>query len=375
MRQIILQIPLDRPWNLGPFGQVPGFGFGLVLALWCLVGLAYLVFRWYETRGKLQFSQEIWPFVNWLFIAAMIVFVAPRVGEYLRIHGSPPFQQGLPVFGWGLMVFIGFSTGTLLATRRAQREGLPSDIIWDLATWLFFPGILGARLYYLIQYGDRIFVGPPSINWIFSAINLSQGGMVLYGGLIGGAIGYFSFCYFRRIRPLALADIIVPSVFVGVGFGRIGCLLNGCCYGAMTTVPWAIQFPRNSATFESLLEKHLVDPDAVCTPPLQPTQIYSSIDGFLIAAITAWYFSRRRRNGEVLAVALLIYPVTRFCLEMLRADEVGQLKTNLTTAQLVSIVLFTVNLGFLYYLSRRPAVREPLTLPQSPSSSLSSTVS
>ena len=366
MRQILFQIPLDRPWNLGPFGQVPGFGFGLVLLLWSLVGVGTVILRRRQNREMWTLSSEFWPGLNWLFVASLIVFVAPRVGAYLRAQGSPAFQEGLPVFGYGLMMFIGFSVGTTLATFRAQREGLSGEVIWDLASWLFIPGIIGARLYYLIQHGDRVFTGTPTPAWFIDALNLSQGGLVLYGGLIGGAIGYFTFCYLRRIRPLALADIIVPSVFIGIGFGRIGCFLNGCCYGAASSLPWAVRFPRDSATFSAMLEKNLVEIHAACTPPLHPTQIYSSIDGFLIAAITAWYFRYRRRNGEVLAVALLIYPVTRFLLELLRADEAGQLKTTLTTAQLVSITLFVINLGFIYYLSKRPAVREPVTVPPGP---------
>ena len=363
MRQVLFQIPLDRPWKLGPLGQVPGFGFGLVLALWVLFGIVYLISRGRETGWKFNLFQELSPSIYWLVIAGLIVFGAPYLGGYLREHGSPNFREGLPVFGYGLMLFIGFSAAVSLATIRAEREGLPNDVIWDLAVWLFLPGIVGARLYYLVQYYDRVFSGVPSSEWLMAAVNLSQGGIVLYGGLIGGALGYFAFCFARHLRPLALADIIVPSVFVGIGFGRIGCFLNGCCYGAASSLPWAVQFPRDSATFGSMVEKGLVDINAACTPSLHPTQIYSSIDGFIIAGITAWYFGHRRRNGEVLAVALMIYPVTRFCMELLRADEVGQLKTNLTTAQLVSIGLFVINLVFMVYLSRRPAVREPIVLP------------
>ncbi|WP_373651024.1 prolipoprotein diacylglyceryl transferase [Schlesneria sp. DSM 10557] len=363
MRQVLVQIPLDRPWDLGPLGKVPGFGFGVVLFVWILIGAGYLYLRGRKSGWKLKLSDEFLPFVNWLAVALAIVFGAPLLGSYLRSHGSENFREGIPIFGYGLMLFIGFSLAVFRATIRAEREGLPSDVIWDLAVWLFIPGIVGARLYYLIQYGDRVFTGPPSLDWLIAAVSLSQGGIVLYGGLLGGAIGYFSFCYFRGIRPLALADIIVPSVFIGIGFGRIGCFLNGCCYGAMTSLPWAVQFPRESATFASMVEKKLLDASAVCTPPLHPTQIYSAIDGFVIAAITAWYFRYRRRNGEVLAVALLIYPITRFCMELLRADEGGQFSTSLTTAQWVSIALFIVNLGFMYYLSTRPAVREPVTIP------------
>ena len=375
MRQVLFQIPLDRPWKLGPFGEVPGFGFGLVLLLWAIYGCSYLISRGRETGWNFKVSEALILIGTWLAIAFTIVFRAPLTGAWLREHGSPNFQDGLPVFGYGLMLFIGFSTAVTLATIRAEREGLSSDVIWDLSIWLFIPGIVGARLYYLCQYYDRVFTGVPSSEWLMAAFNLSQGGIVLYGGLIGGALGYFAFCFVRHLRPLAVADIIVPSVFVGSGFGRIGCFLNGCCYGAASSLPWAVQFPRDSATFASMVEKGLVDINAACTPSLHPTQIYSSIDGFIIAGITAWYFGHRRRNGEVLAVALLIYPVTRFCMELLRADEVGQLKTNLTTAQLVSIGLFVVNLIFMAYLARRPAVREPIVLPTQNTKPLASTAS
>jgi phosphatidylglycerol:prolipoprotein diacylglycerol transferase len=363
MRQVLFHIPLDRPWNLGPFGEVSGFGFGLVLLLWVLFGIVCLVLRGRETGWKLKISDELPSIIFWLCFAGLFVFGAPWLGGYLRENGSPNFRDGLPVFGYGLMLFIGLSSAVTLASARAQREGLDVDIIWDLAVWLVIPGIIGARLYYLIQFHDRVFNGVPSSQWLWATVNLSQGGIVLYGGLIGGALSYFAFCYVRHLRPLALADIIIPSVFVGIGFGRIGCLLNGCCYGDPTSLPWAIQFPRDSATFASMLEKNLVDINDPCTPWLHPTQIYSSIDGFIIAAITSWYFGHRRRNGEVLAVALMIYPVTRFCIELLRADEVVQWNTPFTTAQLVSIAVFIINLVFMAYLSRRPAVLEPVVLP------------
>jgi phosphatidylglycerol:prolipoprotein diacylglycerol transferase len=373
MRQVLFQIPLDRPWNLGPFGLVPGFGFGLVLLIWALFGVGYVYQRGRQTGWRLRFADQWSSVATWVFWAGAIVFGAPVLGGYLRQNGSEPFREGVPIFGYGLMLFIGFFVAVMLAERRAHREGLPGAVIWDLAMWLFIPGIVGARLFYLIQYGDQVFDRVPMSQWPMTAVNLSQGGIVLYGGLLGGAVGYFSFCYLQRIRPLALCDIIVPSVFVGIGFGRIGCFLNGCCYGRTTSLPWGVQFPGNSSTFGSMVEKHLVDASASCTPPLHPTQLYSSIDGFMIAAITAWYFGYRRRNGEVLAVALIIYPVTRFCLELLRADEVGKFGTTLTISQWISIVLFLVNIAFMFYLSQRPAVREPVILPSDPVGSLRST--
>ena len=373
MRQILFHIPLNRPWNLGPLGEVPGFGFGLVLLIWSLYG-GWYVYSQVRTNGwKLTRENMLKPIITWLFWAGMIAFGAPRLGNYLEVNGSAAFQPGIPVFGYGLMLFIGFTTAVMLAAWRAEKEGMSSELIWDLAILLFFCGIGGARLFYILQYPQEVFGGIPWPEWPVAALNLSRGGIVLYGSLLAGAAGYFSFCYFKKIRPLALADVIVPSVFVGIGFGRIGCLLNGCCYGRVTSLPWGIQFPKDGTAFYGLLQKHLIDESALCTPPLHPTQIYSAIDGFMIAAITAWYFRYRRRNGEVLAVALLIYPVTRFCIELLRADETGKFGTSLTISQWISIALFVVNIGYMIFLSQRPAVRDPLSTPSEPIGRLTAT--
>ena len=357
MYPVLFRIPLDLAFHLGPLGRVPLFGFGILLVFWAMFGVWTFVANHRAHRADPDTPQNYSWLFTWALIAAGIAFGIPR------LQGLAQFKDGVPIFGYGLMLFIGFTAASTLAAWRAQREGLSKDVIWDLAMWLFIPGIVGARLFYLIQYGDRVFAGVPMAQWPLVAVNLSQGGIVLYGALLGGAAGYFSFCYLRHIRPLGLADIVVPSVFVGIGFGRIGCFLYGCCYGAQTQLPWGVHFPPVSSAFQSMVDKHKLAETALCTPALHPTQIYSSIDGFMIALLTSWYFSRRRRNGEVLAVALIIYPITRFCMELLRADEGGQFGTALTISQWISIVLFIINIPFMYYLSQRPAVREPVKLP------------
>lgn len=374
MRPILFHIPLDQPWDLGPLGRVPGFGFGLVLALWTIASI-WLALNHLKANGwKLNRSDAYRLIARWAAVAGVIAYGAPAFGQYLRNHGQPAFRDGLPIFGYGLMLFIGVIAAVFLAAARAEKVGLSGELIWDLSMWLFVPGIIGARMFYLIQYGDNVFRDLPYWKWPLAAVNLPEGGIILYGALFGGAAGYFAFCHFRGIRPLGLADLVVPSVFVGIGFGRIGCFLYGCCFGRFTTLPWGVQFPRESSAFSSLVEKHLIDGNLICTPPLHPTQIYSSIDGFMIALITSWYFWRRRRNGEVLAVAMIIYPITRFCMELIRADEVGQFGTTLTISQWFSIAIFLFNIPYMIYLSRLPAVREPIALPQEPGQPANRTV-
>lgn len=358
MRQILFHIPLDQPISLGPLGKVNLFGVGLLLLLWVALGVWLLVSR---IRQKTPSNTEdAWSIGRWI-VGVVVILAAPQLGAWLRLNGSEPFRDGLPIFGYGFMLFIAVAVGGWWAAWRAQRERLSSDKIWDLAFCLFICGIAGARLFYLIEYRDRVFQDVTTIpQFVITVLNLSSGGIVLYGGLIAAAVAFFVFCGINRIRPLALLDIITPSIFLGIGFGRIGCFLNGCCYGEPSTLPWAVSFPRDSATFGALVEKKLLDPNAVCTPPLHPTQIYSAIDGFVIAALTAWYFSRRRRNGEVFAIGLFIYPITRFLIEFIRNDEPGLLGPKLTIAQWISVGMFAIAIGYIAWLSRRPAVREPI---------------
>jgi prolipoprotein diacylglyceryltransferase len=135
-----------------------------------------------------------------------------------------PFVGEVPVFGFGLMLFIAFVGCTWLAGRRAEREGIPKERIQDLAIWVFVCGVIGARIVYIIQYGE------PWVNFF----KIWQGGIVFYGSAIGGWVGYLLFRKVTRhfnVSTWQLADIIAPTVAMGLMFGRIGCFLNGCCFG------------------------------------------------------------------------------------------------------------------------------------------------
>jgi phosphatidylglycerol:prolipoprotein diacylglycerol transferase len=134
-------------------------------------------------------------------------------------------------------------------------------------------------------------------------------------------------------------------------FGRLGCLLNGCCFGDVCSLPWSITFPPESVPFEALVRRGLLDDSAVRSLPLHPAQLYDSLSGLLLALLTWAYYPYRRRTGEVLAMGWIAYPINRFMIEFLRADEAGQFGTSLTIAQWVSLVLFAS--GVVFYLTLR----------------------
>lgn len=160
--------------------------------------------------------------------------------------------ESIPVFGYGFMLFCAFIACTLLANRLAKREGIASVYIQDLAVWIFASGIIGARIWYMVQY--RL-----PVEQFFQIWN---GGLVFYGSFVGGTIGYI-LAYFLIIRRHGLslwkiADIIAPCVAIGLCLGRIGCFFNGCCFGnvACTDCP-SVHFPLCSPPRYALVERGL----------------------------------------------------------------------------------------------------------------------
>lgn len=268
----------------------------------------------------------------------------------------------LPVFGYGAMVLIGFTTAMWFSMARAGSVGHDPELILDASFWVLGIGILGGRLAYLIQYADRVFAGVQGPgDFLYRAVNLSEGGLVQIGGLVGGTLGFLLFARRRKVNFFEFADIMTPAIFIGIGFGRIGCLLNGCCYGDRCELPWGISFPYGSPPFIELVLRGFIAPDAAATFPLHPTQIYSSINGFVLALVTAVYFWYRQRPGDVFAVGCILYAITRIQIEFLRADEMGQLGTSFTISQFYSLGIILIGVAILYY-TRQKSTR-PQTVP------------
>src|SRR5262245_60527216 len=338
MRSILFKIPLDGQVNLGPLGRIPVFGMGLLLALWCLVGAGYVT---------LTVRRDGWKGVGLTVVTVWVVVALAmfKAGE-LAI-------MSIPVYGYGTMLFIGFLASATLAARRLRQEGADGEIAWDAAMWIFISGIIGGRLFYVIEYYQNFFGpnpanGQPRTPWqiLTALINLPDGGLVLYGGLFFTPLAFYIFCRLRGIRPLALGDIAITSIFVGIMFGRLGCLLHGCCYGDVCTLPWAVTFPPHSVPFDALVTRGFLDENAAHSLPLHPTQLYDSCSALILALLTWAYYPYRRRSGDVLVLGWIAYPINRFMIEFLRSDEPGKFNTSLTIAQWVSLGLFITGAAF-----------------------------
>lgn len=343
MRQTLFRIRVDELWAFGRTvvdGQsVSAVGAGWLLVALILYGAVYTAVvgsrDW--NAGRFHAGRFVGPWVMWICVAIGILSLpawAPRL-----------LPNGVPVFGYGTMVFLGFVFGGWAALRQAKRVGIEPEAIWDLVTWVFVAGIGGARVFYLVQKREAVFANVTGPRDAFVRVaNLSDGGLVLLGGVIAVVAAVILFCRRRGISPLRMGDVLVAPFFIGLGFGRIGCLLNGCCFGDRCTLPWSIRFPAGSVPWDVLHSRGFLGEAAATTYGLHPTQVYSAVTAFVLAGLTAAYFRRRPYDGSVLVVGTLLYATKRFVVEFLRGDELGQFGTMFTISQWISAGIFVTGL-------------------------------
>ncbi len=191
----------------------------------------------------------------WAIFAAIIVFVLPRL-ELTNVASDP---VGLPIRGYGMFLMLAAVASVSLAAWRADRAGLGAESIFRLAPWTFIGGLLGARIFYVVQYHND-FLRDTWPQTLTAMAAMTQGGLVVYGGFIGGFLASAWAVTRMRLPLWKLGDVIVPCIFVGLFFGRLGCLMNGCCYGgACEPNALAVQFPPGSSVYaDQLLSGELI---------------------------------------------------------------------------------------------------------------------
>ncbi len=239
------------------------------------------------------------------------------------------------------MTALAFVFGLWTATLRAKRVNVSGEVIADVTLWLMLGTILGARTVYVVTYWKDEFAGQP-LTEIFA---IWHGGLVYYGGLIGASAAGIIYLHLKKLPLWKIADIIAPSIALGSVFGRIGCLLNGCCYGRACSLPWAISFPADNPLHPP-------------TTPVHPTEIYDALLNFALYLFLAWLFRRRKFDGQIFATYLICYAVTRSFVEYFRGDyNDAHQHFGLTPAQLVSVPIFVTGLALAVILSRRTVTK------------------
>jgi len=238
----------------------------------------------------------------------------------------------LTLHSYGLMLALAFLAGIWLMELQAHKHGLDKTLIVDLGVFVMAGSVIGSRLMYVATHWSEYSSNP------WQALAVWEGGLTFYGGFILGTLTAAVFCRVRRISFWTIADIAAPGFAMGLGLGRIGCFLNGCCFGKPSQLPWAVQFPAYGAS-------GLTSGCAV-----HPTQLYEALFGFATFGLLWTMRNKKIFSGSSICLFFLLYGIWRLLSDQFRVYEQSQRWWfGLTNNQWISlaIILFAIGASLL----------------------------
>jgi phosphatidylglycerol:prolipoprotein diacylglycerol transferase len=259
------------------------------------------------------------------------------------------------VTSFGVMMFFSFVVGAWILGRQLERYSISPQLAWDLLAWIAVGGIIGAKVWYLALHAS---------DWMANPIRetFSRGGLVWYGGFIGGVVAYWIQIRGRKLPMSVMFDATAPALAIAIAIGRVGCFLVGDDYGLPTNSWVGVIFPEGASPPSSAGYLRSVGanipasiPDSQLVP-VHPTQLYEIGIALVMFALLMRWSRRRHHRGEMFGLFMIMYAVERFFLEFVRAKG-DRIVLGLSTAQAASIVL--VILGAIVLLRARSAPLAP----------------
>lgn len=235
MKQNFFVIPAE--WFQGP-----------LLVAWLIVAVAILVALYF----KHGVGKDFFGFFPILIVVALVIhFLLPN----LQIDAlnpddpsGPLIKSGLAIRGYGFCLLLALTLSVGLAYVRCRQIGMDFDKLLSLGFWMIVIGIVGARVFYIVQKRDD-FSADSIAELIPKLLDMTRGGLVVYGSLIGGMLAVGIYCWLAKMNLRKVLDVMAPSMMLGLAIGRIGCLMNGCCYGGMCESDLGVQFPAGSPPY------------------------------------------------------------------------------------------------------------------------------
>jgi len=251
-----------------------------------------------------------------------------------------------PIYWFGVMLALGFLAALTSWAYLGRREGRNFNYCSDMLFWIMVAGIIGARLAYVVSEWRTYIENPITILYVH------RGGLIYYGGFIGAGMALYVFSRMRREKFLSVVDLVTSSVPLGHVFGRIGCFINGCCYGCDYNGLLSVRYPKSSMPWENAVYAGKVTADSAFSLPVHPVQLYEAAFNLVVYLFLFRMYRIRKFNGMVTSLYLMTYPVGRFLFEFLRGDERMRWWMGFSVAQWVSVGLFAAGLVMFFAVRR-----------------------
>ncbi|HPG31593.1 MAG TPA: prolipoprotein diacylglyceryl transferase [bacterium] len=256
------------------------------------------------------------------------------------------FQIGsLKIYSYSLFIFLGFMISVETAILLSKHSNLKKADFLDAAFIGIFSGIVGDKILYILQNSNK------PLYDLFNFSQYLEGGLVIYGGLILSSICLSIYIKIKKINFIKFCDMAFLVLPLGIAIGRIGCFLNGCCYGIISQSKFGVKYPKfysvkygliGSEAFLEHLHKGYVKHSDLFSMPVYPTQLISSFANLIIFILLLLTYKKIKISGIVPIQFLLLYSIFRFFIEFIRAEPRYYL--NLTLSQYISIALFCLSI-------------------------------
>jgi phosphatidylglycerol:prolipoprotein diacylglycerol transferase len=264
------------------------------------------------------------------------------------------FGHEIPIYGYGLMLVVAFIACILTSQWLGRCSGIDPELFSNAVLIGLISGVIGARLCHILEnFGAYTRSDFSVLQNLRHMIDIREGGLTYYGGFLFATPCCILYAIKNKVPILLGMDIVAPVLMIGLGIGRIGCFLNGCCYGVQSDLPWAVSFPYYSEPYFDQFEHGQIMPpqelltlstdrrlillpknslqmqrspalqalaNQTCALPVQPTQLYSTFTALLLAGLLIAYFTLPHIDGRVFALMLILEGFSRYVLEILRVE-------------------------------------------------------
>ncbi|MEI8113345.1 MAG: prolipoprotein diacylglyceryl transferase [Bacteroidia bacterium] len=264
----------------------------------------------------------------------------PRLIEYFNhLFHTDIFSYLIPDPSVVYAIMLGL--GIVVLLKRCKSSGLDTHHAAGIALWGSVAAILGARIFYLVQNISYTYSHPE----ILTELN---GATVSFGVYLGGMAGIVLYGAFHRISLWKYLDVIASVLGIGPMVGRFACFLNGCDYGTLSNLPWAVQYPVGSYAYFDHLNKGLISSGDILSLPVHPVQLYCVLKGIILFSLFSFLWKKDLfKPGVLFFLFWMSYAVFRFMIEFFRGDENRGWVGHFSTGQFMSCAIFLVSLGIL----------------------------